>query len=75
VKVSLNQHVERTIQQKLTKPVDQRQRDPGDLLFRLAFLFPFANVSANRADGCFPCLGGGRKEKIFAGLTRFGFEL
>ena len=73
--VSLNQHIERTIEQKLTKPVDQRQRDLGDLFFGVPGLFPFADVAGNRANGGVPGPGGGRKEKVFARLARFGFEL
>jgi hypothetical protein len=73
--VSLNQHIERTIKQKLTKPVDQCQCDLGDLFFGVPGLFPFADVAGNCANGGVPCLGRGRKEKIFASLARFGFEL
>ena len=73
--VPLNQHVERAVEQKLTKPVDQRQRNLGDLFFGVPSLFPLADVFGNRANGCVSCLGGGGKEKVFAGLARLGFEL
>ena len=71
----LNQHIERTIKQKLTKPADELQRNLGDLLFRVARLFPLANISGNRANGCVPRLCCGRKEKIFARLARLGLKL
>jgi hypothetical protein len=73
--VSLNQHIERAIKQKLTKPADQRQRNLGDLFFGVSGLFPFANVSGNSANGCVSCFGGGGEEKVFAYFASLGFEL
>jgi hypothetical protein len=73
--VPLNQHVQRTVEQEFAETVDQRQRNLGDLFFGVPGLFPLADVSGNRANGCVPCLGGGRKEKILAGLASLGFEL
>ena len=73
--VSLNQHIERAIKQKLTKPADQRQRNLGDLFFGVSGLFPFADVSGNSANSCVSCFGGGGEEKVFASLARLGFEL
>ena len=73
--VPLNEHIERTVEQEFAKPVDQRQRNLGNLLFGVSRLLPLANISGDRSYGRFACLGGRREEKIFAGLARFGFEL
>jgi hypothetical protein len=73
--VALDEHVERTVEQEFAQSVDKGQRQPGDFLLRVASLFPLADVARKRPDGRFSCLGCGRKEKIFAGLARFGFEL
>lgn len=73
--VPLNQHVERAVEQEFAESVDQRQRQPGDLLFGVSGLFPLADVARERPDGRVPCLGGGGEEKVFANLARLGFEL
>jgi hypothetical protein len=73
--VALDKHVERAVEQEFAKPVDQRQRQPGDFLLRIAGLFPLADIARKRPDGRVPRLGGGGEEKIFANLARLGFEL
>ena len=73
--VALDEHVERAVEQEFTQPVDERQRQAGDLLFGVSGLLPLADVAGKGASGGGLCPGGGRKEKIFAGLARLGFEL
>jgi hypothetical protein len=71
--VSLDEHVERTVEQEFAEAVDQRQ--PGDFLLRVAGLFPLADVAGERPDGRVSRPGGRGEEKIFANLAGFGFEL
>ena len=73
--VPLNQHIQRTVEQEFAKPVDQSQRDLGDLLFGVSSLLPLPNISSYRADGRLPCPGGGCEEKIFADRASLRFEL
>ena len=73
--VALDEHVERAVEQEFAKPVDQCQRQPGDLLFGVSRLLPPSDIAGKRPDGRVPRLGGGGEEKIFANLARLGFEL
>ncbi len=71
----LNQHVQRTVEHEFAEAIDQRQRQLGDFLLRVAGLFPPADVARKRPDRRVPCLGRSGEEKVFANLARFGFEL
>jgi hypothetical protein len=75
VQVTLDEHVERTVEQEFAQSVDECQRQPGDLLFGVSGLLPLADVAGKGANGCVSCLGGGGEEKIFARLACLGFEL
>jgi hypothetical protein len=75
VQVALDEHVERAVEQEFAQSVDQCQRQPGDLLFGVSGLLPLADIAGKGSNGSLPCLGGSRKEKIFANFARLGFEL